>query len=124
MENVALQGGNPEKLMEEVGKRRSSFKKEIFASQDGYIKIDAFKAGLAGVTLGVGRNRTEDAVCPDAGFILHKKEGDFVKKGELLMEVFGKDDECFASALPALENAFSYETAQISTEELIFKQIS
>ncbi|MBR4011519.1 MAG: thymidine phosphorylase, partial [Spirochaetaceae bacterium] len=90
----------------------------------GYLKIDAFKAGLAGVTLGVGRNRTEDAVCPDAGFILHKKEGDSVKKGELLMEVFGKDEECFTSALPALEKAFSYEKNSISKDELIFKQIS
>ena len=26
LENVALQGGNPEKLMEEVGNRRSSYK--------------------------------------------------------------------------------------------------
>ena len=122
--NVALQGGNPDKLMEEVGKRRSSHKREIFATEDGYLKIDAFKAGLAGVTLGVGRNRTEDAVCPDAGFILHKKEGDSVKKGELLMEVFGKDKECFTSALPALEKAFSYEKDSISKDELIFKQIS
>lgn len=124
LENVALQGGNPDKLMEEVGKRRSSHKREIFATEDGYLKIDAFKAGLAGVTLGVGRNRTEDAVCPDAGFILHKKEGDSVKKGELLMEVFGKDEECFTSALPALEKAFSYEKNSISKDELIFKQIS
>ena len=124
LENVALQGGNPDKLMEEVGKRRSSHKQEIFALEDGYLKIDAFKAGLAGVTLGVGRNRTEDAVCPDAGFILHKKEGDLVKKGELLMEVFGKDEECFVSALPALEKAFSYEKEPISKDELIFKQIS
>ena len=124
LENVALQGGNPDKLMEEVGKRRSSHKREIFATEDGYLKIDAFKAGLAGVTLGVGRNRTEDAVCPDAGFILHKKEGDSVKKGELLMEVYGKDEECFTSALPALEKAFSYEKNSISKDELIFKQIS
>ena len=40
------------------------------------------------------------------------------------MEVYGKDEACFTSALPALENAFSYETAQISKEKLIFEHIS
>jgi len=40
------------------------------------------------------------------------------------MEVYGKDEECFTSALPALEKAFSYEKNSISKDELIFKQIS
>lgn len=122
-ENVALQGGNPEQLKKQIGTRRSTYKRTITAKQDGYISIDAFKAGLAGVTLGVGRNRTDEAVCADAGFILHKVQGDKVSKGDLIMEVFGKDETCFTSALPALEDAITYNVAKPEQMPLIYKEI-
>ena len=53
-----------------------------------YIFINAFKSGMAGVTLGVGRNKTTDPVCGDAGMILHARTGNFVHKGDLIMEIF------------------------------------
>ena len=34
---------------------------ELIAEQDGYINIDAYKTGIAGVTLGIGRNKTSDS---------------------------------------------------------------
>ena len=123
-ENVDAQGGNRKKLMEQIGKRRSPHKTILRAKQSGFIKIDAYKTGCAGVVLGVGRNKTSDKVCADAGIIFEKTEGCRVEKGDVIMEIFGKDEECLSPALQILEDAVTYHSEEIETEEIIFKKIT
>ncbi len=123
LENVKEQGGNPDELMSQIGKRRSSFVKEIHASKSGYIFIDAYKTGIAGVSLGVGRNKTTDNVCFDAGIILNKRSYEYVNKDDLIMTVYGKDEECFKTALPLLEDAITYSENNFEKTALIFKKI-
>lgn len=121
--NVQAQGGDPRTLAAQRNTRRSPFKETITAAEDGYIKIHAYKIGLAGVNLGVGRNRTDEKVCPDAGIILHAKEGDFVKKGQLLMEVYGKDNDCFTQALPLISEAVTYSQEKTDQVRLIYEKV-
>ena len=123
LDNVESQGGDAQKMLSECSVHRSRFKTEIFARQDGFIKIDAYKTGLSGVYLGVGRNKTTDKVCAEAGIILHAKTGDAVKKGDALMEIFGKDEECLSPAKKILEEAISYSDEEISRKPLILKEI-
>ena len=123
LQNVQDQGGNPEKLMEQVGKRRSPFSTQVYATQEGYLNLHAFKLGLAGVHLGVGRNKTEDDVCPDAGMILHKVQGEKVAAGDLIMEVFGKDQESLEPALALIHQAIIYSASPITSQPLIYKEI-
>lgn len=125
MENVELQGGNPKTLMEECGKRRSPYMQELKAEEDGYIEgINAFDTGMAGVYLGVGRNKTDDAVCPDAGMEIFKHAGDKVKKGDVIMKVYGKDEPCFEPALKLLKRAVTYSACTPEKKALIFKVIT
>lgn len=123
LDNVESQGGDAQKMLSDYSTRRSPFKTEIFARQDGFVKIDAYKTGLSGVYLGVGRNKTTDEVCAEAGIILHAKTGDAVKKGERLMEIFGKDEECLSPAKKILEEAVSYSDEKIARPPLILKEI-
>lgn len=123
LDNVESQGGDAQKMLSDYSTRRSPFKTEIFARQDGFVKIDAYKTGLSGVYLGVGRNKTTDKVCAEAGIILHAKTGDAVKKGERLMEIFGKDEECLFPAKKILEEAVSYSDEKITCTPLILKEI-
>ena len=123
LQNVQDQGGNPEKLMEQVGKRRSPFSTQVYATQEGYLNLHAFKLGLAGVHLGVGRNKTEDEVCPDAGMILHKVQGEKVAAGDLIMEVFGKDQESLEPALALIHQAITYSASPTTSQPLIYKEI-
>ncbi len=123
LENTAAQGGDTKKLLDEVGKRRSQFKTELYASKDGYISIEAFKCGMAGVTLGVGRSKTTDPVCADAGIILNARTGDFVHSGDLIMEIFGKNTECLEPAKQLLESAVTYTDSKPENNPLIFKKI-
>lgn len=121
--NVSMQGGNVEKLKSELYNRRSPFKTELFAEKDGYIFIDAYKTGCASVTLGVGRNKITDKVCAEAGIILSRKTGNFVKKGEKIMEIYGKNQECLENALIQLKNAVTYSEKQNKDFKLIYKII-
>ncbi len=123
--NVDAQGGNAEQLQKELGKRRSKYKTEIFAEQDGYLYVEAYKTGIAGCSLGVGRNKTDESVCADAGMILHKISGDKVKKGDLIMEVFGKSDESLKTAEPILKSALTYsqQPDERMKKKLILKTI-
>lgn len=123
LENVEVQGGNADQLMSQIGKRRSEYKIILTASQDGYISINAYKTGMAGVSLGVGRNKTTDPVCGDAGMILHAHTGDMVRKGDLIMEIFGKDKDCLEPAKRLLEEAVTYSEKQPEKNPLIFKKI-
>ena len=78
---------------------------------------------MAGIHLGVGRNKTDEKVFADSGFIQHKIEGDFVKKGDVIMEVFGKDEQCFDSAMPILSDSITYSEKEIARKDLILKEI-
>lgn len=123
LENVRAQGGNPDKLLNEQGKRRSQFKSEIFARQDGFLTVDAYKTGIACINLGVGRNKSSDKVDADSGIIFFKKQGDFVKKGEKILEVYGKNKESLEGGKQQLEAALNFCEEKPEEKKLILKEI-
>jgi pyrimidine-nucleoside phosphorylase len=122
--NIASQGGDVEKFLSMAGNYRSPHRAEITAAQDGCIaRIDAWKVGHAGVGLGVGRNRTEEAVSPTAGIEFHRKGGAVVKKGDPVMTVWGKDPASLEAALPQLAEAVEYSTVPPAPRGRILKEI-
>jgi pyrimidine-nucleoside phosphorylase len=125
LQNVKSQGGNPDELLEMRGKYRSPISGEIRSSQDGFIsRIDAWKVGHASVQLGVGRNRTEDSVCPTAGVEFHCKRGSKVKAGDKIMSVWAENEEGLKAALGGLAEALEYSDTQPAPRQLILKEIS
>jgi pyrimidine-nucleoside phosphorylase len=125
LKNIEAQGGDVKKMLALRDVYRSSFKAELHATQDGYIAcIDAWKTGHAAIDLGVGRNRTEDAVSPVAGVELHKKGGDAVRRGEIIMTVWGKDEAGLAAAMPQLESAVEYADAPVEKRHLVLQELS
>ena len=123
LQNVEDQGGNPAKLLSEIGKRRSPHHASLEAQASGFLTLDALSVGLAGIDLGVGRNKTSDAVCPDAGFIVHAKTGDFVHKGDRILDIYGKDEACLTSAKRKIEDALAYSDTAPDKKALILKTI-
>jgi pyrimidine-nucleoside phosphorylase len=121
--NVESQGGSAAKLLELRGKYRSEYSAPVKARTGGFIgRIDAGKVGRAGIDLGVGRNRTEDAVSPAAGIMFHRKRGCAVKPGDIIMTVWAADDAGLAAALPLLEEAVEYSSAPPPPRRLILKE--
>jgi len=124
LQNVKSQGGDPEKLLETRGKYRSPFTAEIRAGGNAYIsRIDAWKIGHASVSLGVGRNRTEDAVCPTAGIEFHCKAGDRVKRNDQIMTVWAQDQAGLNNALVEMALAVEYSEEAPKKRPLVLKEL-
>lgn len=124
LENVKAQGGNPEDLLSKIGKQRSQYNSTIKAEENGFINIDALKTGLASVTLGVGRNKTSDNVCADAGIIIKAKNGSKVNKDDVILEVFAKDEKSLATGVEQLKKAITYSSTEFKKDPLIYKKIN
>jgi len=123
--NVRSQGGRVDRLFELRGRWKARDSYEILAPASGFIAgIDAYKIGLAGVYLGVGRNRTTDPVFPDVGFVFKKKAGHEVTAGEHICTIYGKDAAAIESALPLAVSAFSISPSPPSILHIIIKEIS
>lgn len=60
----------------------------VYSKKTGYVKdLKAKPLGIVSMKLGGGREKTDDDIDYSVGLVLHKKIGDFVKKGEVLVEV-------------------------------------
>ncbi len=123
--NIESQGGDAVKFLSLRGSYRSAHEGAVEAEGDGFVAaLDAWKIGLAGVTLGVGRNRTEDAVAPDVGVQILKKSGEPVRRGEKVMRVWAKDEASLDAALPLLRSAVSVTAAPPEKRILVLKEIA
>lgn len=60
----------------------------VYSQKTGYVKdLKAKPLGIVSMKLGGGREKTDDDIDYSVGLVLRKKIGDFVKKGEVLVEV-------------------------------------
>ena len=105
-ENVVYQGGNLDELDSMCGKARAKYSREIVAESSGYVsEIDAFAVGMAGVSLGVGRDTAADPVEALAGIELLKKTGESVTGGDVLMRVWAEDEARLEAGVERLEGS-------------------
>ncbi|MDD5628496.1 MAG: thymidine phosphorylase [Elusimicrobia bacterium] len=86
---------------------KAAMTREIPAPRSGYISwLDARKVGEAAVILGAGRANKDSVLDYGAGFILDRKVGSKVKKGDCVARVHGSDaarmDEATAYFLTGL----------------------
>jgi pyrimidine-nucleoside phosphorylase len=125
MANIGRQGGDRERMLGLRGSWRSRHSFELRAPEPGFVAgIDAYQIGLAGVNLGVGRDKTTDPVYPDVGVIFEKKVGDRVAAGDRVCSVFGKDAASLAAARKLVEPAVSYSRERPPARPLVIEEIS
>ncbi len=123
--NVATQGGDVERMMSMYGTYRSKHARELRSPSAGFIQsIDAYKIGLAGVYLGVGRNKTSDPVSADVGFVFERRKGAAVKTGDLVATVYGKDEASLDAAWQLVSGALSVGAARPAVSPLVIKEIT
>jgi pyrimidine-nucleoside phosphorylase len=111
-EMVALQGGDPRVAEDPSRLPQSQHRVEVMSSATGYVTaIECEQAGTACVILGGGRERKEDSVDPAVGFVLHKKVGQAVLKGESLATVHYNDNARGERASKLLLGSFQISEA-------------
>jgi pyrimidine-nucleoside phosphorylase len=90
---AAAQGGDPS-YVDDVSKfERAKYVETVKAPRSGFIsRVHARSVGEAAVTLGAGRAKKGDPIDHAVGFVIRKKVGDAVEKGEPLFEVHANDE--------------------------------
>jgi len=89
---VKKQGGDPRVVDDYRLLPWAKHKMTVESDQTGYVKsINTLKIGLLAVKLGAGRERLDSEIDPGVGFLIKKKVGDRVKKGENLAVIFSND---------------------------------
>ena len=121
--NVKMQGGSPDELLAQQGKRRGSYWHSLVACQSGWLVADAGGVGRACVTLGVGRSKAADSVDADAGVIFECTHGQQVHKGDLILTAFSSEEEKLDETFPLIERAVSVMPSPPSPCPLILKEI-
>uniref|UniRef100_A0A7C4TBN9 Thymidine phosphorylase n=1 Tax=candidate division WOR-3 bacterium TaxID=2052148 RepID=A0A7C4TBN9_UNCW3 len=95
------------------------------APENGYIKdIDTFLLGVLGNRLGAGRLKKDDKIDHGCGFRIYKKTGDFVKKGEPLIEIFSDDEDRLQNVLKEMPRVFFITPKRVTKRVLIREIIS
>ena len=83
---IESQGGD---LSISENKYKKNDIKFVLAEKDGVItQFDTLYIGIAGIMIGAGRKNVEDMIDYGAGLIFHKKLGEEVKKGDVLVSVY------------------------------------
>ena len=117
---VAAHGGNTEWIDDVSLFPSAKYSRIVRAERDGYIsRIDTEAYGTAGVLLGAGRRKKEDAVDPAAGIRILKKTGDEVRAGDGIAVLFASEEGLFDEAEKTLSASLEYSDVQPEKRGLI-----
>ncbi len=102
----------------------SKNKHVLSAPQDGYIqRYECEQIGVAGIQLKAGRINSSDSLDHGSGIELHKKIGDFVKKGSPLFTIYGDNPSLFDKTTDLLYNSVVWSQKKTTPMSLIYKRV-
>lgn len=117
---IVAQGGNEDCIENTHLFGSAKFKTELKSEVEGYIySTDSEKIGLCSCELGAGRQRKDDKIDLNAGIVLCKKVGDFVKKGDVLATLYTDRSETLKSALELFKSALVFSDKKPEPRKLI-----
>ena len=119
-----MQGGTGEEFEENYLFPKGKIKKEIKATDSGYIKnILAMSVGKANLSLGGGREKKTDKLDKSVGVILSKRVGDKVYNGDTILTLYANDEEKLRLAEKEILKGIKVSKDIINKEKLVYKII-
>jgi pyrimidine-nucleoside phosphorylase len=117
---VAAQGGDVRVVADPSRLEVARESVVVAAERDGWIVgVDALEIGLAGVAMGAGRTRTDQAIDPAVGITVHAKPGSRVSRGDELARLHVRSREAATSVAERVRRAFTIADAPPSRRPLI-----
>jgi pyrimidine-nucleoside phosphorylase len=119
---VQAQGGDVSFVDDPAKFPRAKFVEVVNASRSGFIsQVQARSVGEASVTLGAGRAKKSDAVDHAVGFVIHKKVGDPVQKGEPLFTIHANEEAKLTEAREVVLAAHSFSDTVVPPLPLFYQ---
>ncbi len=120
---VKLQGGDARVIDNYKLLPQAKYHVSVKSPKSGYIqKLDALQIGLLSVELGCGRQTVNDKIDYGAGFVLKKKIGDKINKGDVLVEIYGQTEKVKAVSKKII-GAYTIGKEKIKPPRLIIQRM-
>lgn len=119
---VEAQGGDLAFVDDPAKLPRAGLIEAVKAPGSGFIsQVHARAVGEAAVALGAGRAKKGDPIDHAVGFVIRKKVGDRVEKGELLFEIHANDPEKLVEARKSVLSAHIFSDESVSPLPLFYE---
>ena len=98
---------------------------EMRSPSDGYIfRLDAYQIGLAVKRLGGGRESLQQDIDHSVGIRCRKKVGEWVRKDEILMEIYYNNSQQLSKIIEGLSSAVELSKKRVVPPSLVREKIS
>lgn len=122
---VQAQGGNKDYIYDIDMFDKALYSEKWIAENDCYIEhMDTEICGKTSVILGAGREVKESDVDYTAGIKFYKKTGDFIKKGDIISELFTSDKDKLDQAMSFLKKGYRFGDKQVEKQKTIIAFVS
>lgn len=117
---VVAQGGDAD-FVDDLSKLpQASIIEPIYLNQAGYINnIATEEIGLATMMLGGGRETKDSVIDLAVGYVIEKRIGDYVGKGDILATIYGNDRQKIELSKKRFINAFDLSVEPVESVKFI-----
>jgi len=123
-EIIRLQGGDARVVDDTSLLPHTQHRADVPCPAAGYVTaIQCEQIGTAGMLLGGGREKKDEAIDPAVGIVLHRKVGDAVKKGEPLCTIHYNAESRMAEARELIERSYRIADAAPKRRPLVLRVI-
>jgi pyrimidine-nucleoside phosphorylase len=123
-EIVEAQGGNPEAVRNTSLLPSARHRAIVAAPEAGFVTaIDSESIGLAAMALGAGRERVDSLIEPSVGFVLKRKVGASVQKGEALVEIHYNDEAGLENVTQRVLSAYQLGPSAPKNKPLVLERM-
>lgn len=108
-ELVIAQGGDVQYVDDPEKLPKARYVEQVIAGREGYLaEVHAREVGETAVDLGAGRAKKGDIIDLAVGILVHRKVGDFLRKGEVIFTIHANDRQKMDLAKKRLEGAITW----------------
>ena len=122
---IAAQGGDP-RVCDDVGLLpRAPLILPVRARETGWLAhMDGTAIGLAAQRMGAGRVKKDDVIDPAVGFVMGKRIGDRVEKGDVLFTLHARDEETARETEKRVLAALSFSPSPAPRARLLYALVT
>ncbi len=120
-EMILAQGGTPAVCDDTGLLPQAPVIRPVYAAQEGYLSAtDGVALGMAAQKMGAGRMTKDDIIDPSVGFVMNKRIGSRVEKGDVLCTLHTRDEVSAAEAEKNILSALTFSPAPVPPTRLIW----
>ena len=97
----------------------------VLARKEGYLShVNGTALGLAAQRMGAGRVKKEDVIDPAVGFVMEKRIGDHIRKGDVVATLHPRTEESAREAAESILAALSFSPVPVPRARLLYALIT